>query len=211
MLEHGDNQGFGLTTPLFAGVDWGGGAKSRTVIVIGRMRPDFVFEIRQILALPVREEPDFVLDQIARCCDYYRVSAIAADGNGHGNVFNRLLLSKVQPRYGLYAIFYSSGEQDPVPDGALMRWTVNRSGSIGALFGRIKRKQLIFPCRQDSDIYLDEFACESAVYDDYHRTIKYVNPDTQPDDTLHATNYALLIATRAYHAGCDSSPPIELL
>ncbi len=97
----------------------------------------------------------------------------------------------VQPRHGLYAIYYSSGEQEPTADGALTRWTVNRSASIGSMFARIKRKQLIFPRRQDADIFLDEFACESAVYDDYQRTIKYVNPATQPDDTLHATNYAL--------------------
>jgi hypothetical protein len=60
-------------------------------------------------------------------------------------------------------------------------------------------------------IFLDEFACESAVYDDQQRTIKYVHPETQPDDTLHATNYALLIATRAHYAGQGSNPPIELV
>ncbi len=48
------------------------------------MRPDFVFEIQQIYAQPVREEPDVVLKNIATICDYYQVSAIAADGNGNG-------------------------------------------------------------------------------------------------------------------------------
>ncbi len=117
---------------------------------------------------PVREEPDMVLKHIACICNYYQVSAIVADGNGNGHVYNRLLLGMVQPRYGPYAIYYSSGEQEPIPDGALTRWTVNRSASIGAVFGRIKRKQLIFPRRQDADIFLDEFACESAVYDDHN-------------------------------------------
>jgi hypothetical protein len=144
-------------------------------------------------------------------CPSWASGVAWADGNGNGHVYNRLLLGKVQPRYGLYAIYYSASEQEPTADGALTRWTVNRSASIGAVFGRVKRKQLIFPRRQDADVFLDEFACESAVYDDQQRAIKYVHPNTQPDDTLHATNYALLIATRAYHAGYESSPPIELL
>ncbi len=101
------------------------------------MRPDFVFEIQQIYAQPVREEPDVVLKNIATICDYYQVSAIAADGNGNGHVYNRLLLGMVQPRHGLYAIYYSSGEQEPTADGALTRWTVNRSASIGSMFAAL--------------------------------------------------------------------------
>jgi len=200
MLRHGNHKALGNTIPLFAGIDWGGGVRSRTVLVIGSMQTDFVFQVRLIFALQAREDPHEVVEKVARCCNYYGVSAIAADGGGNGHVYNRLLFAKVQPRRGLYAISYSVGENDPTPDGVLTKWNVNRSASIGVLFGRIKRKQLIFPCREDTDIYLDEFACETAQYDDQQRTIKYVHPATQPDDTLHATNYALLIATRFHYA-----------
>jgi hypothetical protein len=211
MLQHGNYKGLGSHIPLYAGIDWGGGSKSRTILVIGRMLQNFVFQILQIVALPVREEPDAVLEKVANCCNYYQVSVIAADGGGNGNVYNRLLWQKVQPRRGLYTIYYSASEQEPTADGVLNKWTVNRSRSIGALFGRVKRKTLIFPCRQDVDVFLDEFACESAEYDDEQRMIKYVHPATQPDDTLHATNYALLIATRAHPVHSDQSLSIEPL
>jgi hypothetical protein len=46
--------------------------------------------------------------------------------------------------------------------------------------------------------YLDEFACEFAEYDDINRTIRYSHPQTQPDDALHATNYALLLGVKAF-------------
>jgi hypothetical protein len=209
MLRHGNHKALGNTIPLFAGIDWGGGVHSRTVLVIGHMRPDFVFQVLLIFALQAREDPHEVVERVARCCNYFSVSAIAADGGGNGYVYNRLLFAKVQPTRGLYAISYSAGENDPTADGVLTKWTVNRSASIGVLFGRIKRKQLIFPCREDTDIYLDEFACETAQYDDQQRTIKYVHPPTQPDDTMHATNYALLIATRFHYAVSGQSLEAE--
>jgi hypothetical protein len=53
---------------------------------------------------------------------------------------------------------------------------------------------------QDCGSYLDEIGCEFAEYDDSTRSIKYSHPDSQPDDTLHALNYALLIGTRMYNS-----------
>ena len=47
--------------------------------------------------------------------------------------------------------------------------------------------------------YLDEFACELAEHDDQQRAIKYTHPETQQDDTLHATNYGLLVGLRRFN------------
>lgn len=55
---------------------------------------------------------------------------------------------------------------------------------------------LQFPAASECGRFLDHFACEVAEYDDYHRTIRYTHPETQPDDALHATNYALLAGLR---------------
>ncbi|HEY1602464.1 MAG TPA: phage terminase large subunit family protein [Pirellulales bacterium] len=193
-----------LGMPLYAGVDWGGGMASRTVLVVGTMRSDFTFHILHIAAFQPQEDPQRILDQISRQCREFRVVALAADGNGNGHVYNRLLYDRLRPQRGFYSIFYSQAEQRPTPDGVMHRWTVNRSASIGVLFGRVKRKQLIFPRRADVDAFLDEFACETAVYDEHARAIKYTHPENQRDDAMHATNYALLIATRAHNAPSSS-------
>ena len=206
MLQFGDYADLGLKIPIFAGIDWGGGRHSRTVIVLGSMSRDRVFEVRQFFALHATEDPHRVMDQVAKICNYYKVCAIAADGNGNGHMYSRMLLAKVQPRYGFFAIYYSGNDREPEPDGALWKWTVNRSSSIGVLFGRIKQQRLVLPCRQDADPFLDEFACEIAEHDDLQRSIKYIHPPTQMDDALHATNYALLIATRKYHAEQQLAP-----
>jgi hypothetical protein len=77
-------------------------------------------------------------------------------------------------------------------------WTVNRSASIGTVFGRVKKRTILFPRVEDCGSFLDELECEVAEYDDISRSIKYSHPETQPDDCLHASNYAVLIGTRLH-------------
>ena len=67
------------------------------------------------------------------------------------------------------------------------------------LFSRVKKRTILFPRVEQTGSFLDEFACEVAQYDELQRSIKYTHPETQPDDALHATNYALLVATRVFN------------
>lgn len=185
---------------LVAGIDWGGGGVSRTVVVIGFMRHDYVFQICHIAHFPGREEPDRILTEVAERCSRFQVCSIAADGGGNGHVYNRLLLDRLGWQIPLFAILYSAADHDPFRDGALVKWTVNRSATIGGVFSRIKKKMIVLPRVPDVGNYLDEFACEVAEYDDQQRAIKYTHPETQQDDTLHATNYGLLLGTRMHNA-----------
>jgi hypothetical protein len=43
-----------------------------------------------------------------------------------------------------------------------------------------------------------------AEYDDHNRTVRYSHPQTQQDDALHATNYALLLGVAMYSAARGS-------
>ena len=63
----------------------------------------------------------------------------------------------------------------------------------------MKKQSLVFPGVEHCGSFLDEFACEVAEYDDINRTVPYSHPQTQPDDALHATNYALLPAIRRFN------------
>jgi len=127
---------------------------------------------------------------------------IAADGGGNGQVYNRYLLQHLSSgaRPAFYAINYSQSNQNPVQHGALWHWTVDRSGTIGTLFGRIKNRQLRFPSVAETGSFLDEFVCEVAIYDNEMRSVRYSKPDNQRDDALHATNYAEIVGLRMLHA-----------
>jgi hypothetical protein len=188
---------------LVAAIDGGGGGTSRTVLVIGYLRSDYQFQVLLLERFPAGEDPDQVLAAVAKRCAAFRVAVIGADGGGNGHVYNRLLLDRLRRESGLYAILYSAGDQAPRRDGVLMKWTVNRSATIGALFSRVKKKNIVFPRLQDCGSYLDEFACEAAEYDDINRTVKYSHPETQPDDALHATNYALLVGVLRFSSSDD--------
>jgi len=185
---------------LIAGIDWGGGGASRTIVVIGYMKHDFVFQVCHVDHFPGHEEPDRILTEVAERCRRFQVGLIAADGGGNGHVYNRLLLDRLGWNILLYAILYSATDHEPFRDGALFKWTVNRSATIGGLFSRVKKQMIAFPRVQDVGSYLDEFACEVAEYDDQQRAIKYTHPETQQDDALHATNYALLVGIRGHNA-----------
>lgn len=193
---------------LVAGIDWGGGGVSRTVLVLGFLRSDFVFQVCRMERFPATEDPQVVLAAVADRCQRFRVALIAADGGGNGHVYNRLLMDRLRRPGGMFAILYGAVDQEPRADGALVKWTVSRSASIGVVFSRIKKRLMLFPRLADCASFVDEFVAEVAEYDDINRTIKYTHPDTQPDDALHATNYALLLALRTFS---PRTPSIEEL
>ncbi len=67
---------------LVAGIDWGGGGTSRTVLVIGWMRSDYRFQVCRLERFASQDDPSYVLEQLAQRCQQFRVQYIAADGAG---------------------------------------------------------------------------------------------------------------------------------
>ena len=185
---------------LVAGIDWGGGGTSRTVLVIGWMSADYRFQICRLERFASQDDPGYFMEQLAKRCNQYRVQYIAADGGGNGNIYNRLLVDRMGGYPNLFAVYYSQSDLEPQRDGNLTKWTVNRTATIGILFTRVKKQLIAFPRLADCGSFLDEFACEIAEFDDINRTMKYTHPSTQQDDALHATNYALIMATRQHNA-----------
>lgn len=186
---------------LLAGIDWGGGAAARTVLTIGYMRSDNVFEVCHMASFAANEDADYLLNQVVQRCRQFRIRFVGADGGGAGFHLNRLLVSRLG--LPLYAIVYTNSDLPPRQNGVLWDWSVHRSASIGNLFSRIKLKRISFPRLEDCASFLEEFACEVVVHDDHNRTIKYTHPESQPDDALHSTNYALLMAVRSQARGQD--------
>ena len=80
---------------LLAGIDWGGGQSSRTVLAIGFMRRDYCFQVCLLERFAASEDPDHVLASVAQRCAQFRVRLLAADGGGNGHVLNRLLLDRL--------------------------------------------------------------------------------------------------------------------
>ncbi len=192
----------GFRDRLVAGIDWGGGAVSTTAVVIGFMDDDYRFVVMRFERFSAHEDPERILRDISQRCKQFGIRFVAADGNGNGNVYNRLLLDRLNGQCRMYAIFYSTSGQEPRQDGAVWLWTVGRSATIGTVFARVKKRTLVFPSIKDCGSYLDEIGCEVAEYDNSARSVKFSHPESQPDDALHALNYAMLFGSRLHNSGC---------
>ena len=59
---------------LVAGIDWGGGGTSRTVVVIGWMRSDYRFQVCRLERFASQDDPTYVLEQLAQ-----RVNSIGSN------------------------------------------------------------------------------------------------------------------------------------
>ena len=185
-------------------MDWGGGGAARTAIVVGFIRPEGTFEVCHFARVSGREDPDLVKKSVIEICRKFKAPWIAADGLGNGSVYNRLLLDGIGYNAHLYALLYSATGSEPYEDGILWKWPIGRTSSIGYLFSCVHKKKIMFPRLTDCGTFLDEFACEVAEYDDKNRCIKFTHAETQPDDAMHAVNYALQMATRGFPAIAQS-------
>ena len=186
---------------IIAGIDWGGGVDSATVLAVGYVTPgNRSFNFCRFDRWGPRAEPEDTCRQIAVLCNQLGVRGIAADGGGNGSVYNRLLLRAMGRLVPFWAIHYSAADQEPIANGDLTQWTVNRTASIGTLFMRIKLGQIRFPRVADSGSFLDEIASEVVQYDDLSRSFKYMRTPGQRDDALHACNYAHVLALRTVRA-----------
>ena len=190
-----------MRTRMLAGVDWGGGAVSRTVLVIGCIADNGDLDVRTMIALPVQEDPDQVVKKVADLCERFRVGAVAADGAGNGTVYNTLLLGRLPRLHRLFGMQYAA--TDHAPKGYKSRylsWIIARSPSIGTIFHRIKMRRISFPQLTQCAPLLREIYCETAEYDPQNRSVRYLHPETQMDDTLHALNYLNALANLWYQS-----------
>lgn len=183
---------------LFAGIDWGAGGPANTAVVIGYVEGSRGLTVVNLKKFRGNEESSVLLEQVGEHLKKFNVKCVATDGGGSGYHLDRLLHDGLQKSSSVpvYEIIYSSTDQPPQQNGSLWRWHVSRSGSLGNVFSRVKKKLNRFPRIEDFRPFLAEFTCETTEYDEHMRTIKYTHPASQKDDTLHAMNYLQLIALR---------------
>jgi hypothetical protein len=193
-----------LRDRMFAGVDWGGGGISRTVLVIGYIGIEGHLHVERMIAVPVQEDPQRVVQAVAEWCERFQVRAVAADRAGNGTVYNSLLLDRLPRLPKLFGMQYAATDHPPKRyRGRELSWIIARSPSIGTVFQRIKRRRIAFPQLAQCAHLLREIYCETAEYDPQNRSVRYIHPETQMDDTLHALNYLNVLASAWYQSAAS--------
>lgn len=178
---------------LTAGIDWGMGGRSQTVLVIGGFYDD-VFRVLYMKNFRnVRSTRDDIISFMVNVCRQWHVPLICPD-----------FAAGIKENQDLARVAHGVAQVVPIAYNASAKsevgvWnenskfvSVNRTKTLANLFNIIQRKQLHFFRHEDMIPFLDGFIYTTAELTPRTQQLAYIHPDSKPDDELQATNYAYL-------------------
>jgi hypothetical protein len=183
---------FAYGNPVYAGLDWGTGENSFTVLSLGAYI-GLKFRIFYIHRFEAEEtDPVIQLDKICTMLREFNVKIIGADYGGGFHSNDRLVrefgVQRVQ-KYQYMARCKKKVEYEP----RLRRWKVFRTEVMSDVFNAIKRNQLEFPRWEE---FNTPFAQDMLhIFSEYNQTlrmIQYNHGKDKPDDSFHSVLYCLL-------------------
>lgn len=192
---------------LVAGLDWGADGPAATLLTIGYLSDHNRFHVVHFSRFRGTEDPQGTLNAVVRLCREFRVRFIGVDGSGTGVLHNWSLAEKLQGQAKVVGITYYGSNQKIRYQGPLTKWGIDRTENLGFTFHWIRQRQMEFPRLQDVRPFVEEFLNVVAEYNDYSHSIRYTKPETQRDDVVHSTTYALIVAR---NGACPPSSRLDL-
>jgi hypothetical protein len=176
----------GGASPVYAGIDWGTGEGSYTVLSLGAYIQDY-FTIFYIHRFEGQEtDPQEQLQLIEKLIGYWEVKLIATD---YGGGFDRN--DYLTRKYGKDKIMkyqYSTPNMKVKYEPGLKRFLVHRTEVMSDIFNAIKRRDVFrFP---DWKHFQDPFAQDMlnifSEYNEQLRQIQYKKSPDRTDDSFHS-------------------------
>lgn len=193
----------GYSQPIFAGIDWGTGENSYTVIALGTYVNSVfrVFFIHRFVGEDV--EPDRQLARISELIDYFNVTIAMCDYGG-GFYPNNTLTR----RFGIKRIhrlqWMARTNKKFSYDQKMGRWKGSRTELMSDVFNAIKRagsgrRMVEFPRWEEfKEPYAQDLLNIFSEYSEQVRQIQYKHAVDKPDDSMHAITYCLLASSLKY-------------
>ena len=181
------------TDMVFAGVDWGTGANSYTVLVLGSYARKEKFHFFYWKRYEGSEaDPAFVINDILRTLNRFSVAVVGVD-YGFGFKMNDDLARQYNP-YKVFQFEYVNSHQKTALDKVSGVWKLDRTSVMSDYFNAIRRKDtFVFP---RWEYFYEPFGRDHlAVVAEENQTIRklvYTHPKNQPDDSVHAAIYCFL-------------------
>lgn len=182
----------GAGQPIFAGLDWGTGENSYTVLSLGtyvdtRFR---IFFIHRFVGEDVDPVPQMA--KIDEMLSYFNVRLVGADYGG-GFHTNDHLTRKFGPKRVHKYQYLPRGKKKIAWNPAFRRWQLVRTEVMSDLFNAIKRKQLDLPRWEEfEDPYANDMLNIHSEYNNALRMIQYTHRPDRPDDAFHSILYCFL-------------------
>ena len=194
-IEHYRNLSY--SQPVFAGIDWGTGENSYSVISLGTYVEGVfrIFFIHRFIGEDV--EPDRQIARICELIEYFNVAIVMADYGG-GFYPNNTLTR----RFGMQRIhkiqWMARTNKKFSYDEKMGRWKGSRTELMSDVFNAIKRaskdrRQIEFPKWEEfKDPYAQDMLNIFSEYNQGIGQIQYKHSIDKPDDSFHSVTYCLL-------------------
>ena len=177
---------------VFAGIDWGTGEGSYTVLTLGGyLEHGFTIFFKHRFTGDDLE-PRAQLDKIIRLLVSVNFTLIGTD---YGGGFDRNdFLMRNFSRNRLFKFQYAAQLRKKIRwDVDLGRYLVHRTEVMSDVFNAIKRRQIFFP--NYDEIAIPHVADMLNIFSEYNRQLRMVQYQVSPgktDDTFHSVLYCLL-------------------
>lgn len=184
----------GAGQPIFAGIDWGTGENTYTVLSLGTyVNQKFrIFYVHRFTGEDVNPEPQFA--KIDEMLSYFNVRLIGADYGG-GFHPNDHLVRKFGPKRVHKYQYIARGKKKLFWHPGFRRWQMVRTEVMSDLFNAIKRKQMDLPSWEEfEDPYGNDMLNIYSEYNNVLRMIQYNHRPDRPDDTFHSILYCFLVS-----------------
>jgi len=192
MLDLEKKRHMSLGQPFFAGVDWGPGDNSYTVLTIGTYIDNKFAVLFMHRFIGEESDPHIQIKRIIEICDRFNVQLIGCD-YGYGFGLNDTLVKKYGPQR-VHKYQYLGQLKGKIQfDNRLMRWKVNRTEVMSGIFSAIKKGKCRFPRWEEfQKPYAQDFLNIYSEYNDALRMIQYDHLEGSPDDSFHSFVYCWL-------------------
>lgn len=177
---------------VFAGLDWGTGEHSYTVLSLGmyfgnRFR---IFYVNRFVGEDT--DPEIQLKKIVDMLRYFNVKIVGADYGGGHYPNDRLTRTFGHERVQKYQ-YMAKTKKKVVFNPGLRRWMVHRTDVMSDIFNAIKRKQFEFPRWEEfNQPYAQDMLNIYSEYNNSLRMVQYTHSPDKPDDTFHSVLYCFL-------------------
>jgi Phage terminase large subunit (GpA) len=198
----------GVTSPVYAGIDWGTGEGSYSVMSLGAYMHGF-FQIFYIHRFEGQEiEPPMQLGLIEQLIRYWDVKLVGCD---YGGGFDRNdSLSRTFGRQRIVKYQYSQPGQKVKWEEGLNRFLVHRTEVMSDIFNAIKRRDVLrFPrWEQFEDPFAKDMLSIFSEYNEVQRQVQYKHAPDATDDSFHSILLCFL-ASMIRHPRYDVMNPTQ--
>lgn len=191
MIRYGVSPSVG--SPVFAGIDWGTGLKSYTMLCFVAHLAGKWTVLRAKRFTGIETDANVQMKLIMEELGRFNPISVACDW-GFGFLQNAQVKLKYQ--HGDVKTVFSSSQSSPASyDRVSDRFTINRSYMMSRMFNMILQEQIRFPAWEDFATFGKDILTIRAEDPDEStaatKQLKYVR--VGPDDFFHAMMYALMI------------------